>query len=126
MKGRMLSIATTSSKRHQSRRRRTTEAGAVRPEPAKSRHLKAVEGEEAEPEATETPELELGAENASPMTDLVGLPIEAGPEIEAPAAVEAEPVPSDYSTIGAYLHELRRYPLMTRAEEHEVAVRDAQ
>ena len=30
---------------------------------------------------------------------------------------------SDYSTIGAYLHELRRYPLMTREEEHEVAVK---
>jgi RNA polymerase sigma-32 factor len=30
---------------------------------------------------------------------------------------------SDHSTIGAYLRELRRYPLMTREEEHEVAVR---
>src|SRR5262249_40733563 len=30
---------------------------------------------------------------------------------------------TDYSTIGAYLHELRRYPLMTRDEEHECAVR---
>jgi len=29
---------------------------------------------------------------------------------------------SDHSTIGAYLHELRRYPLMTREEEHDVAV----
>jgi RNA polymerase sigma-32 factor len=29
---------------------------------------------------------------------------------------------SDYSTIGAYLHELRRYPLMTREEEHDTAV----
>ncbi len=122
----MLSIATTSTKRHQPRRRRTSEAGAVRPETAKSRHLKAVEGEEVETESTETPELELGAEGASPMTDLVGLPIEAGPEIETPAAAEAEPVPSDYSTIGAYLHELRRYPLMTREEEHEVAVRYSQ
>jgi RNA polymerase sigma-32 factor len=126
MMGCMLSIATTSNKRHSPRRRRTSEAGTVRPESAKSRHLKAVEGEEAEPEATETPELELGAEGTTPMTDLVGLPIEAGPEIEAPAAAEAEPVPSDYSTIGAYLHELRRYPLMTREEEHEVAVRYSQ
>ncbi len=29
---------------------------------------------------------------------------------------------SDHSTIGAYLHELRRYPLMTREEEHDTAV----
>jgi RNA polymerase sigma-32 factor len=40
---------------------------------------------------------------------------------ETPPAVE--PSLSDYSTIGAYLHELRRYPLMTREEEHTVAVR---
>jgi RNA polymerase sigma-32 factor len=33
---------------------------------------------------------------------------------------------TDYSTIGAYLHELRRYPLMTREEEHECAVRFSQ
>jgi RNA polymerase sigma-32 factor len=30
---------------------------------------------------------------------------------------------SDYSTIGAYLHELRRYPLMNREQEHETAVK---
>jgi RNA polymerase sigma-32 factor len=29
---------------------------------------------------------------------------------------------SDYSTIGAYLHELRRYPLLSREEEHDIAV----
>jgi len=29
---------------------------------------------------------------------------------------------ADHSTIGAYLHELRRYPLMTREQEHETAV----
>ena len=34
-----------------------------------------------------------------------------------------EPSLSDYSTIGAYLHELRRYPLLTREEEHDVAVK---
>ncbi len=132
MMGGMLSIATTQNKRNTARRRRASEAGAVlRPAATKSRHLKAVDREEAEPEATETPELELGAEGATPMADLAGLPIEAGPEVEASGsagevAVEAEPVPTDYSTIGAYLHELRRYPLMTREEEHEVAVRYAQ
>jgi RNA polymerase sigma-32 factor len=42
------------------------------------------------------------------------------------SAVEAESPVSDRSTIGAYLHELRQYPLMTREEEHEVAVRLAQ
>ena len=38
-------------------------------------------------------------------------------------SLESAPSLTDYSTIGAYLHELRRYPLMTREEEHEVAVR---
>jgi RNA polymerase sigma-32 factor len=132
MKGGMLSIATNPTKRNSARRRRASEAGDVlRPAGAKARHLKAVEGEEGgEPEATENTEMELGAEGTSPMADLVGLPIEAGPEAESgstgEAAAEVEPVPTDYSTIGAYLHELRRYPLMTREEEHEVAVRYAQ
>jgi RNA polymerase sigma-32 factor len=132
MMGGMLSIATNSSKRNPARRRRSGEVGAVVvPEDSKARHLKAVDGEEAEPEAeAETPELELGAETASPVGDIAGLPIEGGPEAEVAAAgevaVEAEPVPTDYSTIGAYLHELRRYPLMTREEEHDVAVRYAQ
>jgi|SwirhisoilCB1_FD_contig_71_3023946_length_2122_multi_4_in_0_out_0_3 RNA polymerase sigma-32 factor len=132
MKAGMLSIATNPTKRNTARRRRASEAGDVlRPAGAKSRHLKAVEGEEGgEPEATENTEMELGAEGASPMADLVGLPIEPGPEAESgstgEAAAEVEPVPTDYSTIGAYLHELRRYPLMTREEEHEVAVRYAQ
>jgi len=130
MQGGMLSIATTSTKRNHARRRRPSETGTVRPESAKARHLKAVEREEGEPESTDAPEVELAADGASPMTDLVGLPIEAGPEPDgaapAEAAAEAEPVPTDYSTIGAYLHELRRYPLMTREEEHEVAVRYSQ
>jgi len=43
------------------------------------------------------------------------------PEVGVPAATAF--TGSDHSTIGAYLHELRRYPLMTREEEHEVAVR---
>ena len=40
-----------------------------------------------------------------------------------PAARSSDAGLSDYSTIGAYLHELRRYPLLTREEEHELAVR---
>jgi RNA polymerase sigma-32 factor len=134
MRSNMLSIATPSSKRNNARRRRPNgDDGALRPEAPKTRHLKAVEREEGEPaEATEGQETELAADGTSPMADLAGLPIESSPETEAagPAggevAAEVEPMPSDYSTIGAYLHELRRYPLMTREEEHEVAVRYAQ
>ena len=75
--------------------------------------------------------------------DVAGLPIGRIPDSEDEAAAAApadavadgadrgtdgstpavEPILSDYSTIGAYLHELRRYPLMTREEEHTVAVR---
>jgi RNA polymerase sigma-32 factor len=86
--------------------------------------LKVVEPEAAESEATELSEVEAGAQ----ATDLTGLPIEGNPEVEssgAAAEVEAgsELAATDRSTIGAYLHELRRYPLMSREEEHEVAVR---
>ena len=48
---------------------------------------------------------------------------ESGSDSGAETAPTVEPSLSDYSTIGAYLHELRRYPLMTREEEHTVAVR---
>ncbi len=132
MKSGMLSIATTSNKRNNPRRRRSTvEDGAVDTAVSKARHLKAVEREEGETEPAEAPETDVSADGAGPMAEMAGLPIEAGPEIESasPAsdvAAEAEPMPTDYSTIGAYLHELRRYPLMTREEEHEVAVRYAQ
>jgi RNA polymerase sigma-32 factor len=85
----------------------------------KAAHLKAV----ADPEAAETAE-----------ADVAGLPIGRIPDGEEDAAASGgspgdgatpavEPSLSDYSTIGAYLHELRRYPLMTREEEHTVAVR---
>jgi len=85
----------------------------------KAAHLKAV----ADPESVEA---------ADP--DVAGLPIGRMPDGEEDAsgsgvsAAEGatpavEPSLSDYSTIGAYLHELRRYPLMTREEEHVVAVR---
>jgi RNA polymerase sigma-32 factor len=87
-------------------------------------HLKAVA---TDPEATEAVDGSLG--------DVSGLPIGQMPDAEddangagtgasdAAAAPAVEPSLSDYSTIGAYLHELRRYPLMTREEEHVVAVK---
>jgi RNA polymerase sigma-32 factor len=94
-------------------------------------HLKALSSES---ETAETVDGGLG--------DVAGLPIGRIPDSEDEAAVAApadasadtsseggsdatpavEPILSDYSTIGAYLHELRRYPLMTREEEHTVAV----
>ena len=134
MKSGMLSIAATSSKHNSGRRRRSAEAtSAEAPAPGEdsTRHLKSVDSEEAEPEAGEG-EMELGADGNAPMADVAGLPLDGGPDNEASAsastesATSSEPMPSDYSTIGAYLHELRRYPLMTREEEHEVAVRFAQ
>jgi RNA polymerase sigma-32 factor len=65
---------------------------------------------------------------------VAGLPLEVGADAEGTlpaasaegAASAADVGLSDYSTIGAYLHELRRYPLMTREEEHEVAVKFSQ
>jgi RNA polymerase sigma-32 factor len=123
----MLSIASSSTKHSTARRRRPTEAAAESEteslEGGKTRHLKAVD-EESEPDNSEA-EIEMGANAAAP--DVAGLTTEAGPEMEpgvaatSPAALESTPA-TDYSTIGAYLHELRRYPLMTREEEHEVAV----
>jgi RNA polymerase sigma-32 factor len=91
-------------------------------------HLKAVT-----PDAEATDGVDPG------IGDVAGLPIGRIPDSDDDAAAAApadtaadggadatpavEPILSDYSTIGAYLHELRRYPLMTREEEHTVAVR---
>jgi RNA polymerase sigma-32 factor len=51
----------------------------------------------------------------------------AGPTlIDVAAGAVADAGLTDYSTIGAYLHELRRYPLMSREEEHDCAVRFCQ
>jgi RNA polymerase sigma-32 factor len=108
-------------------------------------HLKAVDGRpaaeaaaaaEAEGEEAETTEAGLdqaGTDGAMPLGEMAELPLDGIPEGDAGASAAApamEPASrgsdaglSDYSTIGAYLHELRRYPLMTREEEHEVAVR---
>jgi RNA polymerase sigma-32 factor len=68
------------------------------------------------------------------MADVVGLPVEGdaeeiGDSLPAPvidlgtrARAASDHGLADHSTIGAYLHELRRYPLMTREQEHETAV----
>ncbi len=88
--------------------------------------LKAVEAEGAEPETVELQdhEGEVGARTA----ESAGLSPEASADADSNEAVGELPIKNelgaaDHSTIGAYLHELRRYPLMTREEEHEVAVR---
>jgi RNA polymerase sigma-32 factor len=134
MKCRMLSIATSSSKRTAAARRRRQsdpaepqDVQALEEGKESSRHLKSVDSEDAETEPSDAEsEVEVGASAAAP--DVAGLPIDAGPEHDSGAAPASaapaglESTPTDYSTIGAYLHELRRYPLMTREEEHEVAV----
>jgi len=87
--------------------------------------LKAVEAESAEPETVELQDSE--AEVGAQTSENAGLSREANADADS-NGVGGEPAKSDlgaadHSTIGAYLHELRRYPLMTREEEHEVAVR---
>ena len=132
MKSGMLSIA-SSSRHTATRRRRSADAAETQPiegaedanDKEKARHLKSVDTEEGETEAEPDVEIEASANGATP--DVAGLPIESSPEADggAPpvsATTGLESAPTDYSTIGAYLHELRRYPLMTREEEHEVAV----
>jgi RNA polymerase sigma-32 factor len=130
----MLSIATSSSKRSTAARRRRQsdpaepqDVQALEEGKESGRHLKSVDSEDAETEPSDAEsEVEVGASAAAP--DVAGLPIDAGPEHDSSAAPTSaagaglETTPTDYSTIGAYLHELRRYPLMTREEEHEVAV----
>jgi RNA polymerase sigma-32 factor len=124
----MLSTATTSPKRNSGThtpRRRSSRPSANGANP----HLKPVETTETETTPEVDPEAMEGAGTnpAIPIEDMAGLPIESGADLPIQAAAtEAASVPetnlSDYSTIGAYLHELRRHPLMTREEEHEVAV----
>jgi RNA polymerase sigma-32 factor len=122
----MLSTATSSNKRIPGTpaRRRASRAGN-----GETGRLKAVETTEVEPATEPEPEpMEAGTDPAIPLGDLAGLPIEASPDLPMAAAAAETPSAahetslSDYSTIGAYLHELRRHPLMTREEEHEVAV----
>jgi len=117
--------------------RRAQEESAAEP----ASKVEALDGTAAEPEAVdidggadgatssgEPAELGEGDVGLAP-PDGDGMPIDGAADVDAaaPAALEGStPSLTDYSTIGAYLHELRRYPLMTREEEHEVAVKFCQ
>src|SRR5580692_4710512 len=107
---RMLSIATSSSKRATARRRRQPDsAESQAPETLdegkeQGRHLKSVDAEDPETEPSDAEsEVEVGASAAGP--DVAGLPIDAGPDHDAgaaPASAAAgglESTPTDYSTI---------------------------
>jgi RNA polymerase sigma-32 factor len=131
----MLSDAATSSRKSNATYllRRSAERPTCRPTvPSKAQQrkrdqvrLKAVEAESTEPETVELQDSEV--EVGAPIPESAGLSPESTADADSIGAGEL-PVKSDlgaadHSTIGAYLHELRRYPLMTREEEHEVAVR---
>jgi len=144
----MLSTATSSKRNlvvHENRRgpARAPRRGRPAANEGEASRLKPVEAE-APADDIEAPELVAGeaaeAGEAGAAAEVAGLPIDGAGEDagvdagadEAPAqgeasvpmrSLESAPSLTDYSTIGAYLHELRRYPLMTREEEHEVAVR---
>jgi RNA polymerase sigma-32 factor len=143
--GVMLSTATSSKRNliaHENRRgpARAPRRGRPAANDGEPSRLKAVEAEAPADGEIESPEL-VGAEagdavEAGAAAEVAGLPLDAAVEDpavdETPAhgeagvpvrSLESAPSLTDYSTIGAYLHELRRYPLMTREEEHEVAVR---
>jgi RNA polymerase sigma-32 factor len=131
----MLSTATTQGKRGYGLRQQPARRGSPRqagrqqqPVSAAQAHLKALASENDAAEPVEVgsigedvtglplgqiPDSDGTLEAATPANDTANETAAAGPETSL----------SDYSTIGAYLHELRRYPLMTRDEEHEVAVR---
>jgi len=128
----MLSTATTQGKRSYGLRQQPSRRGsprqAGRQQDTAQPPLKALSADADAPEVAvgddvaglplgQIPDGDGALEAAAPAndsgSDSAGEAAAAGPETSL----------SDYSTIGAYLHELRRYPLMTREEEHEVAVR---
>jgi RNA polymerase sigma-32 factor len=143
--GRMLSTARPSTKAQPlpRRRGRASRDGEHEPEQAADKPaLRSVDedeqpgtGAEETAEASEDQPAEVEIGEGAPMPDLLGMQGDGDLEDGADAAHAGQPAndtsagPSgdagltDYSTIGAYLHELRRYPLMTRDEEHECAVR---
>ena len=100
--------------------------------------LRSVDRSEAsEDPETEAPEVEASAETGADgiqIPDVIGVAPDVDSD-EAAAGATAGVIDvgsstgaetgglGDYSTIGAYLHELRRHPLMTREEEHETAVK---
>jgi RNA polymerase sigma-32 factor len=120
----MLSMATPNNKRKsasepQRRSVRAPRCAADMPaEASKRTRLKPVEASDTTDVPEELPETDLSA-----AAEVAGLALDAGPPVDAPTGVIDAPSASDRSAIGAYLHELRRYPLMTREEEHEVAVK---
>jgi len=135
----MLSTATTQGKRGYGLRQQPSRRGSPRPsarqqQPAAEAHLKALA---SEPDADsgnigdevaglpigQIPDGDATLEAAAPANDTADTADAADSAASETAASGPETSLSDYSTIGAYLHELRRYPLMTRDEEHEVAVR---
>jgi RNA polymerase sigma-32 factor len=131
----MLSPARIS--RNDAAQRRETNIGRPRKATAKKPILRSVDRSEAsEDPETEAPEVEASAEigaDGIQIPDVIGVAPEVdGDESGAGASASVIDVGSstgaetgglgDYSTIGAYLHELRRHPLMTREQEHETAV----
>jgi len=87
---------------------------------AEAAHADVDIGEEAHVPAVVGPAPELGDEPVEVDHEAAASGVV---DVRASAASAADTGLSDYSTIGAYLHELRRYPLMTREEEHETAVK---
>jgi RNA polymerase sigma-32 factor len=88
-------------------------------------HHKTVDPESVESPAGDPTEVDLAV--GAQATDAAGPGPEMSADGETGEAVGELPTvteigTADHSTIGAYLHELRRYRLMTREEEHEVAV----
>jgi len=125
----MLSSAQTSAKRMTQRDRQPGRSSRYRSPDAPTLH--AVDPESRDPEDVEegdAPENDVAV--AAQIPDVIG----PAPDVDESAESESSaPVIDiggergatslgDRSTIGAYLHELRRYPLMTREEEHDVAV----
>jgi RNA polymerase sigma-32 factor len=125
----MLSSAQTSAKRIINRDRKSGRVNRYRSADAPALH--SVDSESRDPDADEGDSPENDIAVAAQIPDVIGPAPDAdeSADSESSAApvidIGSEHTPSslgDRSTIGAYLHELRRYPLMTREEEHDVAV----
>src|SRR5262249_40262278 len=88
----------------------------------KTREIEPVVEREDEPEGSkpsEPPADELGDESAP--TDLPAL-AEEEPETEVLAPVPTERSLVRHDPLTAYVQEIRRYPLLSREDEHELAV----
>src|SRR5262245_24242974 len=94
------------------------------PPPEESEAIEA-DFEEAEPPADELAQAEPGDLS---LPDLDEADAEAGAAEPEPADIEPRPVPAERSLVRhdpltAYIQEIRRVPLLTREEEHALAVR---